>query len=152
MGKTGGQVRRTSARPASQSASPADPVLGEILRRARGYRGLSLRQVEQKIGVPNAHLSQIERGSIRRPDVAILMELAELYELDYRLVAEWAGYLDPLARRPSSRLAGMALRLFVDLGPAAQHAALEYLDQLRRQEPEPAVPNASEPIGRGAKA
>lgn len=48
----------------------------------------------------NAHLSQIERGSIRRPDPAILMDLAELYDLNYRLIAEWArgrdlGFANP---------------------------------------------------------
>jgi transcriptional regulator with XRE-family HTH domain len=89
--------------------------------------------VEKRVGVPNAHLSQIERGTIRRPDIAILMELAELYELDYRLVAEWGGYLDPAAGRASGHLAGMALRLFVELDPTAQHDALNYLERLRNQ-------------------
>jgi len=111
----------------------ANPVLGEILRRARKHQGLSLRKVEQRIGVPNAHLSQIERGTIHRPDVAILMELAELYGLDYRLVAEWAGYLDARAARASNSLAGMALRLFVDLDPVDQHDALTYLERLRNE-------------------
>ena len=71
----------------------SEPVLGDILRRARQHQGLSLRQVEQRTGVSNAHLSQIERGAIRRPDPAILMNLAELYGLNYELIAEWSGYL-----------------------------------------------------------
>ena len=61
----------------------------------------------------------------------MLMELAELYELDYRLVAEWAGYLGPRAPRVSSNLAGMVLRLFVELDAPAQHEALAYLERLR---------------------
>jgi transcriptional regulator with XRE-family HTH domain len=113
-------------------SSAAEPVLGDILRRARTHCGFSLRQVEQRTGISNAHLSQIERGSIKRPDIALLMDLAELYQLDYRLVAEWAGYLDRAApRTTSSGLAGMALRLFVDLDPAQQHDALRYLEVLR---------------------
>jgi transcriptional regulator with XRE-family HTH domain len=115
-------------------SSAAEPVLGEILRRARTHCGFSLRQVEQRSGISNAHLSQIERGAIKRPDIALLMELADLYQLDYRLVAEWAGYLDPSApRNTSSGLAGMALRLFVDLDPSKQHEALRYLEMLREQ-------------------
>jgi transcriptional regulator with XRE-family HTH domain len=110
---------------------PASPIVADVLRRARAHQRLSLRQVEQRIGVPNAHISQIERGVIRRPDVAILMELAELYELDYQLLAQWAGYLDPDATRTSSKLAGMALRLFASLDPAAQHEALNMLEELR---------------------
>ncbi len=114
-------------------AADAAPVLGEILRRARIHHGLTLRQVEQRTGLPNAHLSQIERGAIRRPDPAILMDLAELYSLNYRLVAEWAGYLDANASRTSSHLTGMAVRLFVELDPAAQRDALEFLEQLRNR-------------------
>jgi len=110
----------------------ASPVLGDILRRARLHCGFSLRQVQQRSGISNAHLSQIERGSIKRPDIALLMDLAELYELNYRLVAEWAGYLDESApRATSSGLAGLALRLFVDLAPAEQHDALRFLEKLR---------------------
>jgi transcriptional regulator with XRE-family HTH domain len=83
--------------------------------------------------VSNAHLSQIERGAIRRPDPAILMDLAELYGLNYGLVAEWSGYLGAEGPRGSTALAGMALRLFVELDPVAQSEALEYLEQLRNQ-------------------
>jgi transcriptional regulator with XRE-family HTH domain len=117
----------------SAEAAPADalPVLGEILRRARIYHDLTLRQVEQQIGLPNAHLSQIERGAIRRPDPSILIELADLYGLNYRLLVEWAGYIDSHAGRTSSSLTGLALRLFVELDPVAQREALAELERLR---------------------
>lgn len=114
-------------------AGESEPVLGDILRHARQHQGLSLRQVEQRIGVSNAHLSQIERGAIRRPDPAILMNLAELYGLNYELVAEWSGYLQREGTRGSGALAGMALRLFVELDPVAQREALNYLERLRNQ-------------------
>lgn len=116
-----------------QAACEAEPALGDILRRARQHQHLTLRQVEQRIGLPNAHLSQIERGSIRRPDPAILMDLAELYALNYKLVAEWAGYLDSSATRTSGQLTGLALRLFVELDPISQRDALSYLERLRNQ-------------------
>jgi len=118
-------------------SSAAEAVLGDILRRARTHCGFSLRQVEERSGIANAHLSQIERGSIKRPDIALLMELAELYHLDYRLVAEWGGYLDRAAARgTSNEFAGLALRLFVSLDPAQQHEALRFLETLHaRGEP-----------------
>jgi hypothetical protein len=59
------------------------------------------------------------------------MNLAELYGLNYELVAEWSGYLGSEGPRGSTALAGMALRLFVDLDPVAQSQALEYLEKLR---------------------
>lgn len=114
-------------------AGDSEPVLGQILRRARHHQKLSLRQVEQRIGVSNAHLSQIERGIIRRPDPAILMNLAELYGLNYELVVEWSGYLETNDNRASTTLAGMALRLFVELNPVAQKEALEHMELLRNQ-------------------
>lgn len=113
------------------AAGAAVPVVADILRRARAQQHLTLRQVEQKIGIPNAHLSQIERGVIRRPDVALLLDLAELYELDYRQLAEWTGYLEPHATRTSARWAGMALKLFTSLDPVGQREALHLLEQLR---------------------
>jgi len=118
---------------ARETAKDSEPVLGDILRRARQHQRLSLRQVEQRTGVSNAHLSQIERGAIRRPDPSILMNLAELYGLNYELIAEWSGYLDADGPRSSSALAGMALRLFVELDPIAQSQALEYLEKLRNE-------------------
>ena len=120
----------------AQEAREAEPALGDILRQARRHRQLTLRQVEQRIQLPNAHLSQIERGAIRRPDPAILMDLAELYDLNYRLIAEWAGYLDARAARTSTHLTGLALRMFVELDPVAQRDALEYLERLRNQSTE----------------
>ncbi|MDA8266695.1 MAG: helix-turn-helix transcriptional regulator [Actinomycetota bacterium] len=120
---------------AGKEAGESDPVLGDVLRHARLHHRLTLRQVERQIGIPNAHLSQIERGVIRQPNPSVLMELAELYELNYTLIAEWAGYLDSSASRTRRDLAGLALRLFVDLDPLAQQEALDYLECLRNRRP-----------------
>lgn len=103
-----------------------------MLRRARLHQGLSLRDVERRTEIPNAHLSQIERGRIRRPDPAIVFELAQLYRLNYALVAEWAGYVD--ARLPiDADLLDAVVRTFVGLDAAAQEDALLYLKRLRNE-------------------
>ena len=52
------------------------PKVGIVLRRARQYWQLSLREVERRTGRSNAYLSQVERGLIRQPDPAVLLELA----------------------------------------------------------------------------
>jgi transcriptional regulator with XRE-family HTH domain len=109
---------------------PADPRLGEVLRRARLHRGLTLRQVEDRTGVLNAHLSQIERGQIRRPDQALLWRLCELYELDFGLVAGWAGYDMPVG--DNSALLAAALRLLSDLDPDDLDEALRVIERLSR--------------------
>ena len=61
------------------------------------------------------------------------MNLAELYGLNYELVAKWSGYLGAEGPRSSTALAGLALRLFVELDPVAQSQALEYLEKLRNE-------------------
>src|SRR5690349_2210714 len=74
-----------------ERAKGAEPDLGAILRKARQRRGFSLRAVEERTSIPNGHLSQIERGQIRRPDQRILWKLAQLYDLNFGLLAIWAG-------------------------------------------------------------
>lgn len=75
------------------------------------------------------------------------MKLAELYELNYELIAEWSGYLETEGGpRSSTALAGMALRLFVDLDPVAQREALEYLERLRNDSVHRAVDSGNKPL------
>ena len=68
------------------------PRVGTVLRRVRQHRQLSLREVERRVGRSNAYLSQVERGLIKRPDPVVLLELAELYAINFELLAEWAGW------------------------------------------------------------
>ena len=69
------------------------PPVGHVLRRARKHRQLSLREVERRIGRSNAYLSQVERGLIKQPDLVVLLELAELYGLNFTTLATWAHWV-----------------------------------------------------------
>jgi len=108
----------------------AQARLGEVLRRARRHRGYSLRQVEERTGVLNAHLSQIERGQIRRPDAALLWRLSELYALNYDMLAYWAGH----TAEPGGNAAELAaaIRLLSDLDAEDLSEALRMIDRLQR--------------------
>lgn len=120
-----------SAAESAHASLDAQPTVGEVLRRARAHSGLSLRQVEQRSGIANAHLSQIERGRIKHPDIGLLLELAHLYRLDPRLITEWAGYVP--AGEPSPALKDLtesALQAFMRLDLTRQYEALEYLKKL----------------------
>jgi transcriptional regulator with XRE-family HTH domain len=76
------------------NASPsADPDVGQILRRARLHQGLTLRQVEGRTGIQNAHLSQIETGTIKQPGADQVWVLCDLYGLNKRDLMEWTGHL-----------------------------------------------------------
>jgi len=67
-------------------------TLGDVLRRRREELGLSLREVEQKAGVSNAYLSQLENRRITQPSPAVLRKLAELYRFSYARLMVLAGH------------------------------------------------------------
>lgn len=107
-------------------------TLGSVLKSARTSRGLSLRAVEGRTAIKSGHLSQIETGAIARPDLAILWDLAELYELDFDRLLGLAGVGSPaepsgLARQRMT----VALRALRELGPEEQEDVLSYIAALR---------------------
>jgi transcriptional regulator with XRE-family HTH domain len=121
--------RPRQAQPDAEAARPSKPQVGQILRRARQRRGWSLRDVERRTGIPNAHLSQIEREHIRRPDIEILWTLSELYSLDFPLIAAWSGHLDPESTEPSASLALIALRAMSQLDLDEQIEVIRQIKQ-----------------------
>jgi HTH-type transcriptional regulator, competence development regulator len=69
-----------------------DEQLGGVLRLRREELGLSLRQVEDKTGISNAYLSQVENHKIAQPSPSILRKLADLYEISYSRLMGLAGH------------------------------------------------------------
>lgn len=112
------------------------PAVGLVLRRAREHRGLSLREVERRTGRPNAYLSQVERGLIRRPDPLLLLELADLYGLDFPTLAEWVGLAfseRPSGVDPGNESLRSILRLALQLSPGQRAQVLAHAEELIRQ-------------------
>lgn len=114
-------------------ASAAQPVLGQILRRARLHRHFSLRDVETRTGIPNPHLSQIERGRIRKPDPALIWRLAELYDLDFGLLAEWAGHRSAGPSRSRATRLDAAMRMISTLDENQLEEVLRQVEAMRRR-------------------
>jgi len=70
-------------------------TLGKYLRSLRDAAGLTLRAVEEKTGVSNAFLSQLESGKVKQPSPVALYKLAEAYGVTYGTLMEYAGYPVP---------------------------------------------------------
>ena len=132
-------VHRT--RPGSTGQDSAgrneSPPVGKVLRRARSHRQLSLREVERRIGRSNAYLSQVERGLIKQPDPVVLLELAELYGLNFMTLTTWAGWVSPEsgpeqdpARRDST--SGLVRRV-LELDDRQRTQVLSYVESLLRE-------------------
>lgn len=109
-------------------------TLGTRLAAARRARGWSLREVENRSGIRNAHLSQVETGSIERPDPNILWTLAEIYGLDFAELLRLAGHTQDdkgtFTPGPGATVAWRALR---ELSLEDQQEVLEFMAELRRR-------------------
>jgi transcriptional regulator with XRE-family HTH domain len=79
--------------------------LASLLRESRGRLGLTLREVEAKIGISNAYLSQLEGAKIKQPSPQVLHKLCSHYECSYAAAMEMAGYPLPSTEKtpPNSR-------------------------------------------------
>jgi len=107
--------------------------LGDTLAESRGKHGWTLRDVEGRTGIHNAHLSQIEKGTIARPDPNILWELARIYERDFDELMRLAGHVRPGSASTVKPSAAVAWRALEGLTPEQQREALDYLQQLRKE-------------------
>jgi transcriptional regulator with XRE-family HTH domain len=68
--------------------------LGDRLKAARKHFRWSLREAERRSGVPNAHISQLETGTIRNPGTGVLIRLAAAYEIQLAELLALAGHAD----------------------------------------------------------
>jgi len=107
-------------------------ALGDALSEARVASGLSLRDVERLTGVRSGHLSQIETGTIGKPEMAILWELAAAYGIDFTRLLTLAGYVgdEETSGRQRQRMT-VALRALRELTPAEQAEALRHMAELK---------------------
>lgn len=129
VGRPKGSARRVRAR--GETGAGAQPELGRILHHARLHRSYSLRDVEKRVGVPNAHLSQIERGLIQKPDPAIVWRLADLFDLDYGLLVAWGGYGPPESPDDKSAYFSAVVRLLGEMDDRQLREMLRHADSLR---------------------
>ena len=98
-------------------------TLGAFLKKARKEMELTLRNVEDRVDISNAYLSQLEGNKIRNPSPTILYKLANLYEISYEHLMELTGYPVPGGGSSESRLAAR-------IGPVTSEEEEHLLDYL----------------------
>ncbi|HEX3511217.1 MAG TPA: helix-turn-helix domain-containing protein [Solirubrobacteraceae bacterium] len=81
---------------------------GRRLAEVRAQRGDSLRDIEQRSGLNNGYLSQLENGKIAHPSPTVLQKVATGYGLRLEDLLQWAGYIsgdeDPLSPKQAVAL------------------------------------------------
>jgi transcriptional regulator with XRE-family HTH domain len=90
--------------------------LAKYLRSLRKTNVLTLRSVEEKTGVSNAFLSQLESGKVKQPSPIVLHKVANAYGVTYEALMEAAGYPVP----QSVKELGPAGKLLNRLGPISE--------------------------------
>lgn len=69
-------------------------TLGKTLKDARELMTLTLRQVEEAIGISNAYLSQLENDKIKKPSANILYKLSSLYRIELDVLLAASGIIE----------------------------------------------------------
>lgn len=126
---------RPSAEP-NFDARQDRPLVGSVLRHARIHHQLSLREVERRIGRSNAYLSQVERGLIKQPDPLVLLELSELYGLNFRTLASWARWVSDESDTPDAHAADsttVLVRQIMQLDANQRATVLRFVDSVLRE-------------------
>jgi transcriptional regulator with XRE-family HTH domain len=101
--------------------------LGTFLQRARKNCRLTLRAVQEKIGVSNAYLSQLENDKIASPSPNTLFQLSKLYQVSYEHLMSLAGYPSPRETQSASRVQDD----FSELTPEEKERVQEYIQFLK---------------------
>lgn len=105
-------------------------TLSGYLKRIRKERDLTLRSVEEKTGISNAYVSQVENGKISAPSPSVLNKLARCYDVSYEYLMKLAGHPLPTEK---VRLES-AFRIsssFDDLTDEERKRVREYIEFLR---------------------
>jgi transcriptional regulator with XRE-family HTH domain len=101
-------------------------TLGGKLKQLRNIKGLTLRDVEEKTGISNGYLNQLEQDKIKKPSPHILHTLAEFYDFSYPSFLNLAGYIVP----HGIKISGFAFSR-KNLTPDEEEELLKYLEFIR---------------------
>jgi transcriptional regulator with XRE-family HTH domain len=104
--------------------------LGKTLKDAREIIPLTLRQVEEAIGISNAYLSQLENNKIKKPSANVLYKLATLYNVELNSLLAAAGIIQESPASGNKLLNNAALSA-EQLSSEEEDALLKYLKFLR---------------------
>jgi transcriptional regulator with XRE-family HTH domain len=108
-------------------------TLGQELQTARKFKQLSLREVEAATGISNPYLSQLENDKIQKPSPQFLGKLAKLYDVDFQLIMEQAGYVSKTDRKDGPKSISGGLLFRQKLSAVEEGKLVDYLNFIRSQ-------------------
>ena len=113
---------------------------GEFLKKLREDRNMTLRDVEQKIHISNAYLSQVESGQRSIPTIRILSKLAECYGCNVAALTNAAEaelkHEETKSTESPAPDARFICRGYENLSEPNKQALKKFLQHLQREEKE----------------
>lgn len=104
-------------------------TFGSDLRIAREVKKLSLREMEEKTGISNSYLSQLENNKVKEPSPNVLHVIAEAYGIPYIDLMEKAGYIVP--RKEKNPIDGVVLSVLNGLDKEDIEEVKNYVRYIR---------------------
>lgn len=107
-------------------------TLGETLKFGREGQSLTLRQVEDAVGISNAYLSQLENDKIKKPSANVLYKLSVLYGVALETLLEAAGIVQLFTHRTKTKKIIKVIGGF-SITDEEERKLVEYLGWIRHQ-------------------
>ena len=107
-------------------------TLGDYLKTLRKSNNLTLKQIEDNLGISNAYLSQLENNKIKSPSVYLLNKLSNLYDVPLAEILEKSGIVKkPKQTREETRLNSRIAFSTEKMSKEEKKEVLEYLNYLK---------------------
>jgi transcriptional regulator with XRE-family HTH domain len=106
-------------------------TLGTVLKLARESKTYSLRFVEDKTGISNAYLSQLENDRIKKPAADTLFKLSEIYKIDFNYLLQKAGLVEK--NKTGNHSVGRFIFSKDNLTSEEQEELIRYLQYIRNK-------------------
>ena len=111
-------------------------TLGKLLKQYREINKLTLRHVEEKTGISNAYLSQLENDKIAHPSANTLYKLSQTYGVELETLLSAGGVIEQKEQRTPKHkiLQSVAASAGTALTDEEEKELLNYLNFIRQRD------------------
>ena len=106
-------------------------TIGATLKEARENKSLTLRQVEETIGISNAYLSQLENDKIKSPSAIVLYKLASLYKVNLNDLLSGTGFINKEQVVENDKNSEWSKRIAFSAGDLTEEQKSEVLNYIK---------------------
>ncbi len=106
-------------------------TLGQTLKLLRKNSSMTLKEIEEKTGVSNAYLSQLENDKIKNPSVFILTKLSQTFDVPINEILIQAGLISSKRSSKTEQLSNKIAFSTEKLSPKEMKEVLDYIAFLK---------------------